>query len=487
MTARPPNELEKKIHQAALADPKKVITVKQSEAIIPDTKTRENAINFLLGVGLLKMLKDNQGTVSFRAVAKNEMNATKDLGGEESLVLGHIKATGNEGIWTKHLKGKTDLHQTIIDRCIKTLIQKQLIKAVKSVKHPTRKIYMLAHLDPSVELTGGPWYTDNELDTEFIKLLCNACLRLIQDKSFPKRRSHQSQPALYPISSLPEYPNAQNVLQFLKQTKITETPLSVEHVESLLNVLVLDGEIERIPAYGASLWDSRAIADDPVSESERHSKSKRKHRSGEDGGGRNKSRSSKRQDSDTELDDASSPPRKKKSRRSKRQDSDSDGEPKRKRQKSKARDEDNREDEKEGKTGKRKKRQFRSRSRKSKSREQSEDESTTASSDSGTESDGPSRRERSRSASSKSKLKSNASKSAKQSSSPAPFEGYDYGSTGTTHVYRAIRPERAVSGWSQAPCTACPSFDFCDDRGPVNAKDCVYYGEWLSSTTAAVE
>ena len=36
---------------------------------------RENAINFLLGVGLFKMLKDNQGTVSFRAVAKNEMNA----------------------------------------------------------------------------------------------------------------------------------------------------------------------------------------------------------------------------------------------------------------------------------------------------------------------------------------------------------------------------------------------------------------------------
>jgi hypothetical protein len=36
------------------------------------------------------------------------------------------------------------------------------------------------------------------------------------------------------------------VLQFLKQSGITETPLSVEHVESLLNVLVLDGEIERV-------------------------------------------------------------------------------------------------------------------------------------------------------------------------------------------------------------------------------------------------
>lgn len=51
------------------------ITTKQSEAIIPDAKIRENAINFLLGVGLFKMLKDNHGNVSFRAVAKNEINA----------------------------------------------------------------------------------------------------------------------------------------------------------------------------------------------------------------------------------------------------------------------------------------------------------------------------------------------------------------------------------------------------------------------------
>lgn len=60
--------------QARNSNPQ-VITVKQSEAIIQDAKMRENAINFLLGVGLFKMLKDNKGTVSFRAVAKNEMNA----------------------------------------------------------------------------------------------------------------------------------------------------------------------------------------------------------------------------------------------------------------------------------------------------------------------------------------------------------------------------------------------------------------------------
>lgn len=53
------------------------------------------------------------------------------------------------------------------------------------MQYPTRKIYMLYHLEPSVEMTGGPWYTDNELDSEFIKLLCSACLRFIRDRVCP--------------------------------------------------------------------------------------------------------------------------------------------------------------------------------------------------------------------------------------------------------------------------------------------------------------
>ena len=48
------------------------------------------------------------------------------------------------------------------------------------VKYPTRKIYMLSHLEPSSAITGGPWYTDNELDTEFIKQLMDACLGFIR-------------------------------------------------------------------------------------------------------------------------------------------------------------------------------------------------------------------------------------------------------------------------------------------------------------------
>lgn len=36
---------------------------------------------------------------------------------------------------------------------------------------PTRKMYMLFHLTPSVEVTGGVWYTDNEFDSAFVRVL----------------------------------------------------------------------------------------------------------------------------------------------------------------------------------------------------------------------------------------------------------------------------------------------------------------------------
>jgi DNA-directed RNA polymerase III subunit RPC6 len=179
----------------------------------------------------------------------------------------------------KHLKAKTNLHQTVVDRCLKTLMQKQLVKKVASVQvrlvprfsgctnpflqHPTRKLYMIAELEPSIALTGGPWYTDNELDTEFIESLTRACFKFIRDlvcipclstfhlpfrqkQSFPRRRKDQTDKALYPSSNVPRYPTAQDICNTLMKARLTETELSVDHVEMLLNVLILDGYIEKV-------------------------------------------------------------------------------------------------------------------------------------------------------------------------------------------------------------------------------------------------
>ncbi len=41
---------------------------------------------------------------------------------------------------------------------------------------------MLYELEPSVELTGGAWYTDQELDVEFIDTLANQLYKFIASK-----------------------------------------------------------------------------------------------------------------------------------------------------------------------------------------------------------------------------------------------------------------------------------------------------------------
>ncbi|PAK71733.1 hypothetical protein B8W95_13235, partial [Staphylococcus pasteuri] len=47
---------------------------------------------------------------------------------------------------------------------------------------PTRKIYMLTGIAPSVELTGGPWFTDNELDVELVETLKRVVRKFLQQK-----------------------------------------------------------------------------------------------------------------------------------------------------------------------------------------------------------------------------------------------------------------------------------------------------------------
>ena len=41
---------------------------------------------------------------------------------------------------------------------------------------------MLEQLVPSIELTGGPWYNGNELDTEFIEQLLGLAQKIVRAK-----------------------------------------------------------------------------------------------------------------------------------------------------------------------------------------------------------------------------------------------------------------------------------------------------------------
>ena len=61
------------------------------------------------------------------------------------------------GIWTRDLRSKTNLQQPQINKILKTLDSRSLVKSVKSVANANRKVYMLFELEPARDLTGGAW------------------------------------------------------------------------------------------------------------------------------------------------------------------------------------------------------------------------------------------------------------------------------------------------------------------------------------------
>lgn len=52
--------------------------------------------------------------------------------------------------------------------------------------------------------------------------------------------------------------------------------------------------------------------------------------------------------------------------------------------------------------------------------------------------------------------------------------------------YRAVRQvaswadNNVQNGFAEAPCGRCPVFEICEDGGPVNAKTCAYFEDWLN-------
>ncbi|KAL2912278.1 34-kDa subunit of RNA polymerase III (C) [Polyrhizophydium stewartii] len=191
-------------------------------------------------------LLDRNAACPHRALTLNrESRRTGSMNEQERIVYQFIKASSNKGTWVKDIKVKSGLHGQVVAQAIKSLEKKSLIKAVKSVKTPTKKVYMLAEIEPSAELTGGAWYTDQELDVEFIDQLSNQLFKYIGAKSIPPDPQF-----IYPSSH--PFPTCADLHRWISKSGITTVELSRADVQSLLDRLVFDSKIEQIPIGGTT-------------------------------------------------------------------------------------------------------------------------------------------------------------------------------------------------------------------------------------------
>ncbi len=99
------------------------------------------------------------------------------------MVYAVIDEAGADGIWNRTIKNRLNMHEAVVKNCIKYLETKGYITSMKNVEHPNKKMYIKANLRPSDRATGGPWFTEGELDTAFIAELEDIIFEYIKNKS----------------------------------------------------------------------------------------------------------------------------------------------------------------------------------------------------------------------------------------------------------------------------------------------------------------
>lgn len=125
-------------------------------------------INKLLGEKRLQIFKQG-GSIVYKLIAEEKAAKFEGLGPEQMLVYQAIEKAGNKGAWTRDIKLSTNIPHQMLAKTLKTLEQRNLIKSVRSVSSKSKKLYMVFELMPAKEITGGPWYTDQEFDSEFVE------------------------------------------------------------------------------------------------------------------------------------------------------------------------------------------------------------------------------------------------------------------------------------------------------------------------------
>jgi DNA-directed RNA polymerase III subunit RPC6 len=223
-------------------EPKGVSTDALEKEIGVNMESIVEPINELLSKQAIELLR--QGTQLLYRIAdtssNNELQGSDD---QEKVVYSLIKAAGNRGIWLRDIRLKSNMGMNPLNKVIKSMENRKVIKAVKSVAAAKRKVYMLYNLEPDRTVTGGAWYSnDQDFEEEFVSILSQQCHRFLLDRMRIAKKSHPDSLFLQIRKSRTA---ASLVLEYIDKLQISKVKLAVDDLEKILQSLVFDGLAER--------------------------------------------------------------------------------------------------------------------------------------------------------------------------------------------------------------------------------------------------
>jgi len=211
-----------------------------------DPRARAQAINKLLVGEKIDLFKGNEGLV----YRKKEPSKAGSIAGdqEEKIVFKIIENSGNVGVWIRDIRAKSNLGQTQLNKVLKSLETKRLIKSVKSVNATKKKVYMLFNLQPDQSVTGGAWYSENDFESEFVEILNQQCYRFLYQRLESSKANHVGPIAVKNASMA----SVGEVAKFISDLGISKVTLKDGDIESILQTIVYDGKAEKCESMDGS-------------------------------------------------------------------------------------------------------------------------------------------------------------------------------------------------------------------------------------------
>lgn len=205
-------------------------------------EVRVLALNQLIQKEMLDVLKRGEALIYRLKDPAKKSSAPSDMDNEERIIYNIIEEGGNTGIWIRDIRGKSNLIMTQLNKILKNLETRKLIKAVKSVNASKKKVYMLYNLEPDRSITGGAWYQDSDFEAEFVDVLNQQCLRFLQMRREAARKLKEG-PIAVQMKALC---TVSEVHGFISELGISKIKLDEEDLETILKTVVYDGKAQRV-------------------------------------------------------------------------------------------------------------------------------------------------------------------------------------------------------------------------------------------------
>lgn len=156
----------------------------------------------------------------------------------ENLILSLLEKSGPKGLWIKDIRIKANIPYNFLVKILKKLEQEQLIKSIKGI-NTNKKTYILYDIEPDKEVTGGIWFTNNDVDLSFVNNLMEIIYQYILKQQTLNGNEND-------ITCLNDLATIDRIYNFIITSNILEVKISKNEVKILLETLEYDGRIEII-------------------------------------------------------------------------------------------------------------------------------------------------------------------------------------------------------------------------------------------------